>query len=207
MNCKVLVLIGTLSLIGVPTKTWATEVRLSAKSRYFEVFEWFGDGSLAQCWRGWLQAHRAIKKQPRLAHKLAVHPPRLYGSFWRRDIKALQELGLTTNQIESQPGRLYTLQLAVYERKSGARWFLSRFWKPRRMQRLRVYERTPKHLQLFGGGDVDSKDDPLYAVWAVVQKRKMVCVRYGIYESVTDANQDRKTLEKYLGLQLQVLAC
>jgi hypothetical protein len=125
----------------------------------------------------------------------------------REYIKTPQEFDLSRSEIESQPARVYTLQVALYKRKSGVRWFLSRFWSPNHMQRRGVYRTVPKNLQLFGGGDVDSKGDPLYAVWNTVKKRKMACVRYGIYESVADADQDQRILERHLGLRLQVLPC
>jgi hypothetical protein len=187
------------------TSARGTELRLAAHSRYFTEQQWFGEGTLAPWWSVWVQAHRAIERRPGLASRLTVrHGQPLQERDWPVLGLSRASVGMRSPGGREAPVRLYTLQIASYQRRRGVSAFLRFHWRPVGMPRRRVYSTVPKRLRLHLDGDFKHKNDPLYSVRARVKNHLVTRLRYGVYASVADANRDRAAVERRLHLRLQV---
>ena len=168
--------------------------------KYFKMED--GRGSrpddIARSWRYWLQVHRAIKGNPKLAAKFK-RPIDLTALLMEPDKEKLKKLGMKPTQIEFQPDYVYAVRLASHENPRSVADFVERHWLRKQMKKRKVYETVPKDLRLDVGGEVTARSDPLYSVHAAVQGRKVARVCYGVYESVADAERDRRVLARHLG--------
>lgn len=187
----------------------------SAKSPYFEVEQYVnmdGPGALGYLTlylRDWLRLHRAIRDQPRLAHRLRHHPLILRAKSpnsafdWS---KQLRYTGIADAAIQHQPTLVYTLHILSYRRATTLRWFLRSRWFRFRLHRRQVYRTRLKTLRLFvDSGDVTTKEDPLYLEPIVVRGQHLRRLCYGIYVTARDANHDRLVLQRYLPSAIVVL--
>ncbi|MDQ3814296.1 MAG: hypothetical protein M3347_10140 [Armatimonadota bacterium] len=154
--------------------------------------------------KSYLQAHRAIHKNLRLAQKLTRQRPEL-DKFDQRQLQ-LKKLNLSQEQIQRQPTYIYTIHILTYIKRSTLHQFVDEHWLRNNLHKHRVYKSQSKKFLLFiASGDVVAKSDPLYLQSVRFKGRKMTRLCYGIYENQDDANRDRRVLERHLGQRLNII--
>jgi hypothetical protein len=215
MKCKAVVLLLALGLVTTPSATWASFVHNSnVEGRYFRVWDnRSSDYEIANSWRWWLQAHRAIRANSRLARKFVSNPLDLKmgkdrrGTGWEflSGSEKIKKFGLTKQHVENQPAHAYTLQIATFQRPATVLSFLKQQWLGKGMNHSRVYKKTHKQLFFFASAENAFRSDPIYSEQVVVRGPKLTRICYGIYESKADANADQRILQRYLGLGIRVL--
>ncbi|MFA0783002.1 hypothetical protein [Fervidibacter sacchari] len=187
---------GTSSLAG------ATGLEDFAHTRFFEAHCATNDEKfLLACWRSWLQNYRAVLKNPSLARSLERRKPKF--KLFYDDILPM----LNAQQVRKESTHIYTLQIAAFERTKNAREFLQKHWRD--FERYRVYQRIPKGfvLECACAERYLPPKEPIYSVWKLRGGRKLFCLRYGVYATRSDAEKDKKVLERFLRCSLLILRC
>jgi hypothetical protein len=182
-----LIVVGMISLVG------ATGLEDFAHTRFFEAHcATNNEKYLWACWRSWLQNYRAVLKNPSLARTLERRKPK----FRLYDDEILPMLN--ARQVRREPTHIYTLQIAAFERTENARRFLRKHWRD--FEKHRVYQRIPKGfvLECDCAKGFFSPDEPIYSVWEFRGERKLFCLRYGVYATRSDAERDKRVLERIL---------
>jgi len=188
--------VGMISLAG------ATGLEDFAHTRFFEAHCATNDENyLLACWRSWLQNYRAVLKNPSLARSLERRKPKF--KLFYDDILPM----LNAHQVRKESAHIYTLQIAAFERMKNARQFLRKHWQD--FERHRVYQRIPKGfvLRCACATGYLQPDEPIYSVWELRGGRKLFCLRYGAYATKSDAERDKRVLERFLHRPLLILHC
>jgi len=155
---------------------------------------------LTQVWQYTLRIQRAIESREQLRSAFDVKP---FGELlWEYDIpedfkETLTAHGLPARLVDRQSVRVYTLQLAAYQKRSNLQRFLRLLPKGNPMidgwSGAGIYQSTRKRWQLeYSSDDGRYKGDPLY----LQQHKGLTRIRFGIYESIDDARHDVATWEK-----------
>jgi len=108
-------------------------------------------------------------------------------------------------QVERQPSHVYTLHLASFRKRGSLLSFLKRQWLGKHLNRRRIYKTIPKELSFFTSGDIATRNDAVYSKRVVAREQRLTRLCYGVYESVADANADKRVLERYLKLRIRVI--
>jgi hypothetical protein len=184
----------------------ASLVHMSLVSgRYFRIADNRSyDYEVANSWRWWLRAHRAIRADPELSEKYSDMSVDLSRAHFKSGREKATRLGLSAQQIERQPDHVYTLHVASFQNGNELRSFLRAQWIAKGAGRKGIYKNTPKGLTFSVSGDINTKNDYLYTRQAP-SKGRTISLRYGVYESTADADADRKVLERTLGTKLRVM--
>jgi hypothetical protein len=186
--------VGMISLVG------ATGLEDFAHTRFFEAHcATNNEKYLWACWRSWLQNYRAVLKNPSLARTLERRKPKF--RLYYDEILPM----LNARQVRREPTHIYTLQIAAFERTKNARRFLRKHWQD--LKKHRVYQRIPKGfvLECDCAKGFFSPDEPIYLVWEFRGGRKLFCLRYGVYATRSDAERDKRVLERILHRPLLIL--
>jgi hypothetical protein len=189
-----LIVVGMISLVG------ATGLEDFAHTRFFEAHCATNDRKyLLACWRSWLQNYRAVLKNPSLARTLERRKPKF--RLYYDEILPM----LNARQVRREPTHIYTLQIAAFERTENARRFLRKHWRD--FEKHCVYQRIPKGfvLECDCAKGFFSPDEPIYSVWEFRGERKLFCLRYGVYATRSDAERDKRVLERILHRPLLIL--